>query len=322
MSVPERLLGPEERAVPPPLHWPLWRRWTLNFGMVYLGLYFLLVGQSLLPVPPQWRFDVADRFSRVWSGAPLLPTGPTTSGDTSEDWLLLLLGLLLSLVLATLATIIQKRKPGPSSRALSALSVGLRTALMILLLSYGSAKFDFSQFGLLPTAIQGQTYAESSPMGLLWRFMALSPGYQYLAGVAETLPALLLLHRRTVTLGALIAAVTLTNVFALNMFYDVPVKLFSFHLLLAATTLVAFDAPRLDALLSGRAVPAVSPPRRSPVMARLLLWASWTATVLCLVFLGVTVVQGVSTYRTDQLTPPTPIKARGFHWVSEYKYNK
>jgi hypothetical protein len=317
MTSPEARPGQDVQASAP-LTWPIWRRWLLNFGTVYLALYFLLIGQGLLPVPPQWRFEVADRFSRVWSSAPLLPTGPTGSGDTPQDWLVLLLGLLLSLVLATLLTSLQRQRPGPSPRTLSELSVGLRAALIIWLLAYGSAKFNFGQFGLLNSAQAQTTYADSSPMGLLWRFMALSPGYQYLAGVAEALPALLLLHRRTVTLGALIAVVTLTNVFALNMFYDVPVKLFSFHLLLAAGLLLAFDAPRLLSLLSGRAVPALPLARRS----RLLPWASWTATALCLGFLGVTVVQGVSAYRTDRIGIPIPIKARGFYWVSDYPYNE
>ncbi|WP_293909521.1 hypothetical protein, partial [Deinococcus sp.] len=185
---------PESEAAPPlaPLAWPLWRRWLLNFGTVYLGLYFLLIGQTLLPVPSDWRFAVAHWFSRVWSGAALLPTGLSGSGDTAQDWLLLLLGTLLSLLLATLWTVSQRWKPGPSPRALSALSIGLRAALVIWLLAYGSAKFNFAQFGLLAPGQMNVTYGDSSPMGLLWRFMALSPGYQYLAGVAETLPALLL----------------------------------------------------------------------------------------------------------------------------------
>lgn len=43
----------------------------------------------------------------------------------------------------------------------------------------------------------------------------------------------------------------MTNVFALNLFYDVPVKLFSGHLLLAALLLLALDARRLLAAFTG-----------------------------------------------------------------------
>ncbi|MGA3043966.1 MAG: hypothetical protein ABSF54_24595 [Bryobacteraceae bacterium] len=49
----------------------------------------------------------------------------------------------------------------------------------------------------------------------------------------------------------------LVNVFALNMSYDVPVKLFSFHLFLMAVFLAAPDLPRLaNVLVFNRAAPA------------------------------------------------------------------
>jgi hypothetical protein len=295
--------------------WTLWRRFLFNFGTVYFVLYFLLLGQALLPA--SFKFWLADIFSRALLHTSIQPAGPTGAGDTAQDWTLVLLGLLASLLLGSFWTASLRR--GPSVRHLSALSVGLRAALIVWLLQYGLAKFNFSQFGLLAPAQLSQSYGESSPMGLLWRFMAASPGYQLVAGVAEVLPALLLLHRRTVTLGALIAVVTLTNVFALNMFYDVPVKLFSFHLLLAAMVLIVFDHARLWALLRGQEVPAQTWPRRSPLFG----WAGWLATALCVGYLALTTAHGVSEYRKDQIATKVlspPLKTRGIHWVSEAPY--
>ena len=46
-------------------------------------------------------------------------------------------------------------------------------------------------------------------------------------------------------LGALICLADLTQVFMLNMTYDVPVKLFSFHLILLSLFLLAPDIKRL-----------------------------------------------------------------------------
>lgn len=192
---------------------------------------------------------------------------------------------------------------------------------MYWLYSYGSVKFNFGQFGLLAPGQFSKTYGDSSPMFLLWTFMAASPGYQLVAGVAECLPALLLLHRRSVTVGALIAAVTMINVFALNMLYDVPVKLFSFHLLLTAVVLAAFDHARLWAFLTGRAVPAQVWPLRS----RWTGWAGWAATVLAVSSLGLSTFHGAVSLRRDQeytRLAPTPLKTRGFHWVNEYPYNR
>ena len=77
-------------------------------------------------------------------------------------------------------------------------------------------------------------------------------------------------------LGALIALCDMTHVFMLNMTYDVPVKLFSFHLMLMALFLLAPDFQRSGGFLlprsrrraisqpcnfSSRAAPIESPSR-------------------------------------------------------------
>src|SRR5579862_8365956 len=59
------------------------------------------------------------------------------------------------------------------------------------------------------------------------------------------LGGILLIIPRTTTFGALVCLADLTQVFVLNMTYDVPVKLFSFHLILLAVFLLAPDLPRL-----------------------------------------------------------------------------
>ena len=63
------------------------------------------------------------------------------------------------------------------------------------------------------------------------RRLALPRSYEIFAGCAETLGGILLLTPRTTTLGALVCLADMIQVFMLNMTYDVPVKLFSFHLI-------------------------------------------------------------------------------------------
>jgi hypothetical protein len=86
-------------------------------------------------------------------------------------------------------------------------------------------------------------------MGLLWTFMGASKSYNIFSGLGEMLGGLLLLTRRTTTLGALVSSAVLVNIVMLNFSYDVPVKLYSCHLLAMAVLLMAPDARRLANLL-------------------------------------------------------------------------
>jgi hypothetical protein len=147
-------------------------------------------------------------------------------------------------------------------RAAALLRVYLRYALATIMLGYGLTKVFALQMPA-PDAMQlARRYGESSPMGLLWTFMGASTGYQVLCGAIETLAGLLLLFRRTTLLGALLSAIAMANVAALNFFYDVPVKLLSTHLLLFSLFLLLPDLHRLvDVLVLQRAVAAPEPLR-------------------------------------------------------------
>ena len=99
-------------------------------------------------------------------------------------------------------------------------------------------------------------------MNVLWAFMGISTAYCFFIGMAEALGALLLLFRRTALAGALVGAAVLGNVFLLNVYYGVCVKLLSGHLLLFTVLLLAPHARRLvDVLVLGRAVPALDAAR-------------------------------------------------------------
>jgi hypothetical protein len=101
-------------------------------------------------------------------------------------------------------------------------------------------------------------------MGLLWTFMGASRPYSLFAGFVEALGGVLLLWRPTYVAGALVAMAAMGNVVALNLCYDVPVKLLSMQLFVMAAVIFAPHARRVIGALLGRAVPEVPPrPRRS-----------------------------------------------------------
>jgi hypothetical protein len=79
----------------------------------------------------------------------------------------------------------------------------------------------------------------------MWTFIGSSTLYTIFGGVSEILGAVLLLFRRTTTLGALIAFGVMFNVTVMDFSYDVAVKLLCLHILLMAIYLVVPDAQRL-----------------------------------------------------------------------------
>jgi uncharacterized membrane protein YphA (DoxX/SURF4 family) len=98
----------------------------------------------------------------------------------------------------------------------------VRYSLAFSLFTYGFSKIFVSQFAplWLYASRLVQPFGDQSPAGLLWNFMAYSEPYQIFGGIAEIVPAVLLLFRRTTTLGSLMAAAVLSNVVMLNFSYD------------------------------------------------------------------------------------------------------
>src|SRR5215510_13971126 len=81
-------------------------------------------------------------------------------------------------------------------------------------------------------------------------------------GAGERLAAILLFIPQAATLCAIVALFATLQIFTLNMTYDVPVKLFSFHLILMSLFLLAPEARRLvNVLVLNRTTgPSTQPP--------------------------------------------------------------
>jgi hypothetical protein len=127
-----------------------------------------------------------------------------------------------------------------------------------------------------------QPFGDASPMGLAWTFIGASPAYESFTGAGELLGGLLLTMRRTTLMGALISAGVMAHVVAINFCYDVPVKLFSLHLLVMALWLAVPDLRWLvDVFVLRRpSVPAPIEPRFR------WRWLEWTLVGLRTLFVG------------------------------------
>jgi hypothetical protein len=188
--------------------------------------------------PVQWTatqvLGIAEEVNNIQTG----------SGDTTFYWILFGLTLFLSLVVAAIWSVIDRQRPH-YQKALEWLRVYTRYYLAFILFSYGFSKVFHLQMPT-PAAYQlTQPLGDFSPMGILWAFLGASKAYSSFSGWAEVIPGFLLLFRRTTLLGALLSFAVMLNVFMLNLCYDVPVKIYSFFLMVVSMFLIAPDFIRL-----------------------------------------------------------------------------
>lgn len=228
----------------------------LPFPLTLASLFSLIPGYDESPIQSgiAWTISLHDRATQpviAWLGRLLTGENPSFEFTGSGDGLASYLGAMLNVIIASLVTVawwIWRRATPVPPRVADTCRLFVRYYLAWVMLSYGFSKVFPLQFTEMGPDRLLQPYGDSSPMGLLWTFMGASPGYQMFAGAAEVAGALLLLFRRTALLGALVVAAVMTNVFAMNMFFDVPVKLYSFHYLAFAILIALPDAPRLAGL--------------------------------------------------------------------------
>lgn len=257
MDIPQPL-----PSLTPSLAWSAPGRHAFRFLALYFFLYALPFPLDFIPGPSLLAELYTQAWHAVipWVGSAVLgidyeiPLVMTGSGDTTAEYVKLFCVLVLATAGSSVWSLLDRRPSHPTLAAW--LVVYARYWLGSAMLGYGFAKLFLLQFPAPDSFRLMEPYGESSPMGLVWAFMGQSPAYQFFAGAVEAVGGMLLLWRRTTTLGALVTAGAMTNVVMLNFGYDVPVKLFSSHLLLTAVALACLDAPRLLGVLLGRAVPA------------------------------------------------------------------
>jgi len=169
---------------------------------------------------------------------------PLGSGDTTYNYIQLFCYVSIALF-ATVIWSILDRKRKNYEQLLKFLVVFLVYYIMYAMFSYGFHKVYKLQFPDPYLSRLLQPYGESSPMGIAWTFMGASKGYTIFSGWAEVIGGLLLIFRRTRTLGGLVCFGVMLNVFVMNMCYDIPVKIYSFHLMLFSTFIFMQDWKRL-----------------------------------------------------------------------------
>ena len=246
------------------------QRIAFRFWFIYLGL-FCIFSQPLMGLVPlvdtyplctyppvSWIISwTAVHVFRIH--APLVFVG-SGSGDKVTDWVFHFLLLVIAIVATAIWSALDRKRSSYGELA-KWFTVFVRFALAGQLVGYGLAKLVPLQMPFPRLATLLEPYGNFSPMGVLWGSIGASQAYESFAGAAELLGGVLLIFPRTTMLGALVCVADMTQVFTLNMTYDVPVKILSFHLLLLSLYLLAPSARRFaDFFLLDRSVAPAAPP--------------------------------------------------------------
>jgi len=177
------------------------------------------------------------------------------------------------------------------------LRVYARYTLALVMMVFATAKVVPTQFGFLTPGELLKPLGQLDRFWVLWDFMVVSTGYTIFAGLVEIAGCALLFFRRTTVLGALLLAMTLTNVIAMDIGYAVYGAATTAGLLLVLALIVI--APSADPLatifLAGRA--ASLPPEPETIFSR-WRYAPWIKALVLVVLVSIQVSASLVQRRT------------------------
>jgi uncharacterized membrane protein YphA (DoxX/SURF4 family) len=273
MAASSRLQGTAENVFPLASRQSQGTAWNVAHRVMFRFVFSFLV-LAIFPFPfNSFGGSVYPTgfYERMWFAAAswlsehvlhLLPTPSVAAPFLLVDNINGYVEVLCFVVLAAVATIVwtfldRKR---PDYRTLHEwLRIYVRYALAFTMLGYGMDKVFALQFNssLPGPGRLAEPLGNYSPFALMWTFMGYSKPYTIFAGAGEVIGGVLILFRRTTTLGAIIICGVMANVVALDFSYGVALKiLVSFYLLLAIFLLVP-DFPRLvNVFVLNRPAPA------------------------------------------------------------------
>ncbi len=302
--------------------------WLLSFFIFYFFVFIFPFPIKYLPfikVAGHW-YDEVFGFFVAWTGRyvfhlslPLTPAD-TGSGDSTYRYVQLFLSVIIALVM-TIVWNITSLKRKNNNLFLYWLTMYIPYFFAITMIFYGLQKVVKSQFPF-PFYSLNETYGQSSPRGLLWNFMGYSKAYNLFTGIGEVISGSLVLFRKTTTLGALLGIAILSNVVILNFCYDVPVKLYSTHLLFIAFFIVAPDAKRLyQFFIQNKSVAAATiQPHFKRAKTNTAFYAMKFVLTLAIVYSLIGITKGKYYFNGDGAFAKTPLF--GIYNVETFVKNK
>jgi len=284
--------------------WKGAQRFAFRFAFVYFAVYLATAPPVFTgPLRTALRAMVAPVYGAIFGNAEAVLNSGQSLGN---DFSMALAALLLAMVIAPIWCTVSSRDQ-MDQLLHQWLRWAVRYFVLLTMVIYGVAKVI--QFGAPPLSQMLQPIGSLTPMGVLWLFMGTSKMYSLFAGAAEVTGALLLLGRRTTTLGALVVLGVMTNVWLMNVLYDVPVRTLSLHLVLMSLFLLAPDLRRLaDFFLLNRA----TAPLPLPIVVQDVRLRRAGNVLRALLVLGVFVFAGVLVSMAKQQQQRSPLYGAWF----------
>ena len=312
--------------------WPLWKKIVFRFFFIYLilwskpwmwlnnipGVYFITRYYNRFI---DWIVRVAN--ANIFHVRKVLVHTQGTS-DTSWGWTQQWLFLCVAATACVVWSLVERKKNYIKLNYWLCLIV--RYYLIYVAFEYGFLKIFLQQMPFPAQSQLATPLGDFLPMRLAWMFIGYSKTYEAFAGLMEIIAGILLLFRKTATLGVLLALTIFTNVMVINLSYDVPVKIFSINIVVFCLFLLANELNRVLCFFILNKPAAVCSLYNFSYSKR---WMRVTKNVLKIAFVIAVIVLPFSKYWLSKYghhvstttAKPNPIKP-GIYDVLVYKLNK
>lgn len=214
----------------------------------YFTLYalFIILDPILEPLF-RWVGNVVFKIDYEYA------VGGTSSGDTTYKYLSSFVNVILTFLIVPIWYFLDKNRKNYNT-LLYWFLVLLRIILITTMFLYAFVKIFKVQFHSASLTHLLEPLGNLYPNRLAWSFFGFSKSYNIFIGFLELLGGLLLIPRRTQTLGSFIIIGIMTQVLVMNFTYDIAVKLFSIHLVLMALIIFITDNRFINVFINNKAV--------------------------------------------------------------------
>jgi hypothetical protein len=304
----------------PPLIWKPYQKVAFRIAF----LFFVIMA---IPENPQWYTQVFSfdwmslHYRDLYDVARFQPSFSRSPGYYGYlEWLIILGVAIVGGLIWSLLD--QKRKE--YNVLYYWLTVIIRYRAAIGIIGFAFTKVLPVQMPYPSTGILNTNFGDLTAQKIYWLSISIVPWYQVFAGVVELTAGVLLLFRRTATLGAIILFGALGDIVYVNFAYDGGVHVYSSYFVLFAAFLIAKEIPKIYNLF-------IREQYTIPTDFNLHFKEKWLITtryvlksVVIVLFLFVFFYIQLNNFLYDPYKQPAAkgvSKLRGYYQVSEFRIN-